>query len=132
MAMKKPIHLHLSRRESQIMDIVYRLGEASAEEVRRNIPDSTSYNAVRVTMKILEDKGHLTHRMQGARHVYRPRVSVEKAKRSVLRHVLTTFFGGSTPKAVSTLMDMSASDLSDEELEEMARLLEEARKERAR
>ena len=129
--MKKPIHLHLSRRESQIMDIVFRLGEATAAEVRRNMPDSTSYNAVRVTMNILEGKGHLTHRLQSPRHVYRPCLSVEKAKRSVLRHVLTTFFGGSTPRAVSTLMDMSASDLSNEELEELAQLVEQARKERA-
>ena len=130
--MPKRLHFHLSRCESQIMDIVYRLGEANAEEVRKHMPDPTSYNSVRVTMGILEQKGYLTHRLDGNKNVYRPTTPVDTAKRSALRHVLSTFFGGSAPKAVSTLLDMSASELSEDELKELARLIETARKERSR
>lgn len=128
--MSKPLHFHLSRRGSQIMDIVYRLGEATVEEVRRHMPDPVSYNSVRVTLGILEDKGYLVHRRQGNQHVYRPKVPAEKARQSALRHVLGTFFGGSTPRAVSTLLDMSAADLSDDELDALARLVDEARERR--
>ncbi len=128
--MPKRLHFHLSRCESQIMDIVYRLGEANAEEVRKHMPDSASYNSVRVTLSILEQKGYVAHRLDGNRHVYRPTTPIDTAKRSALRHVLSTFFGGSAPKAVSTLLRMSASELSEDELNELAQLIEEARKER--
>ena len=128
--MPKSLHFHLSRRGSQIMDIVYRLGEATVEEVRRHMPDDVSYDSVRVTLGILEEKGHLVHRREGAQHVYRPTVPADKASESALRHVLKTFFGGSAPRAVSTLLDMSAAELSDGELEKLARLIEETRQKR--
>ncbi len=130
--MSDALHFHLSRRESQIMDVVYRLGEASAEEVSRNMPEETSYDSVRVTLGILERKGFLTHRRESNRHVFRPSHPPEKAKRTVLRHVLRTFFQGSTPGALSTLLDMSAAELTDAELEELSEMLEKAKEERKR
>ncbi len=128
--MPKPLHFHLSRRESEIMDVVYRLGEATAAEVQGHLRDDVSYNSVRVTLGILENKGYLVHRRDGARHVFRPTLPTEKARKPVLRHILKTFFGGSAPRAVSMLLDMSAGELSDEELAELGRMVDKAREER--
>ena len=120
---------NLSRRERQIMDIIYQLGQATAAEVLENLPDPPSYSAVRAMLKILEDKGHLRHKQQGPRYVFLPKVSREKAKRSAVQHLLQTFFDGSAESAVATLLDVSRSDLSNEDLDRLNSLISQAKKE---
>ncbi len=120
---------NLSRRERQIMDIIYQLGQATAAEVLENLPDPPSYSAVRAMLKILEDKGHLRHKQQGPRYVFLPKVSREKAKRSAVQHLLQTFFDGSAESAVATLLDVSRSDLSNADLDRLNSLISEAKKE---
>ena len=120
---------NLSRRERQIMDIIYQLGQASAAEVLENLPDPPSYSAVRAMLKILEDKGHLRHKQQGPRYVFLPKVSREKAKRSAVKHLLQTFFDGSAESAVATLLDVSRSDLSNADLDRLNSLISQAKKE---
>ena len=122
-------HRDLSRRERQIMDIVYRRGRASAAEVRADLPDAPSYSAVRAMLRILEEKGHLEHRKDGPRYVYRATVSVEAARRSALRRLLRTFFDNSLEEAVATLLDVSSSNLSVEELDRLAEMIDQARTE---
>jgi predicted transcriptional regulator len=119
----------LSRRERQIMDILYRLGQATAAEVRESLPDPPSYSAVRAHLRILEEKGHVRHEADGPRYVFAPTVPRETARRSALRGLLRNFFEGSREEMVATLLDVSAKDLSDEELERLAILIEQARKE---
>jgi predicted transcriptional regulator len=119
----------LSRRERQIMDILYRLGSATAAEVKENLPDAPSYSAVRALLRILEDKGHLKHAYDGPRYVYAPIVSRPVAQKSALKQMVKTFFDGSTSSAVAALLDMSAKDLSDSELARLASLVEEAKRE---
>lgn len=121
--------IHLSRRERQIMDIIYRLGSATAAEVRERLPEAPSYSAVRALLRILEEKGHLRHRVEGQRYVYVPTLNRTKARRSAVTHVLQTFFNGSVEQAMAALLDVSRDRLSDEELENVARMIEEARKE---
>lgn len=111
------------------MDILYRLGEATAAEVMDNLPDPPSYSAVRALLRILEEKQHLKHRQEGPRYVYRPTVPLEKAKQSALQHMLTTFFEGSVSDAMAALLDLSRDDLSEAELQYLERLIEEARNE---
>lgn len=123
------VHLHLSRRESQIMDAVYQLGEASVADVVGRLPDEPGYNTIRNTMAILERKGYLRHRRDGQRYLYTPRGPVEQAKRSALRHLLHTFFDGSLPQAVIALMGASRDELTDEDLNEIAQYIERARTE---
>ena len=125
--MTKRTYLSLSTRERQIMDILYRFGQASAAEVQENMPDPPSYSAVRATLRILEDKGHVQHQQDGPRYVFRPAVARDKAKRSAVKHLIRTFFDGSTEQAVATLLDDSSSKMSREELDRLARLIEEAR-----
>ena len=117
-------HHQLSRRERQIMDIIYRLGEATAAEVMENLPDPPSYSAVRALMRILEEKTHLRHRQEGPRYVYTPTVPLAAAKQSALKHVLSTFFEGSVSQAVAALLDLGRDDLTDAELERLARLID--------
>jgi predicted transcriptional regulator len=124
--MAGPLHSQLSRREAQIMDVIFELGEATAAEILEQLPDPPSYSAVRALLTILEEKGHLTHRREGARYVYAPTLPVEKAKKSALTHLLKTFFGGSAPQVVATLL--STTDLSNQDLDELARLIEAAKK----
>ena len=119
---------HLSRRERQIMDIIYRLDRATAAEVMERLPDPPSYSAVRAMLRILEDKGHLTHSQDGPRYVYAPTIAPEQASRSALRHVLHTFFDGSATQAMAALLDETASELSDGELERLAALIDEAKR----
>ena len=126
--MPKPEPAGLSRRERQVMDILYRRGRASASEIQEAMPDAPSYSAVRTTLRILEDKGHARHREDGPRYVYMPKVAREKATRSALRHLVETFFDGSAEKAVVTLLDSSASALSEEELKRIEQMIEKARK----
>ena len=119
----------LSRRERQIMDIVYSRGQATATEVMENLPDPPSYSAVRALLRVLEEKGHLRHTLDGQRYIFSPTIARERAKRSALRGVLQTFFGGSAEEAVAALLDISDESLSDDELKRMENLIKQARKE---
>lgn len=110
------------------MDILYRSEKATAVEVMDLLPDPPSYSAVRALLRILEEKGHVHHEQVGPRYVYMPTLSQEKAKRSALDHVVTTFFNGSISAAVATLLDSSES-LSDKELESLSHLIDSAKKE---
>ena len=125
--MTKRTYLNLSTRERQIMDILYRFGQASAAEVQANMPDPPSYSAVRATLRILEDKGHVQHQQDGPRYLFRPAVARDKAKRSAVKHLIRTFFDGSTEQAVATLLDDSSSKMSGDELDRLAKLIEKAR-----
>ena len=119
----------LSRRERQIMEVIYQLGEATAAEVLRGMPEPPSYSAVRALLRVLEEKGHLTHEERGPRYVYKPIVARESARRSALQRLVETFFEGSAEQTVAALLDISASRLSDDELKRMSRLIENTRKE---
>jgi predicted transcriptional regulator len=119
----------LSRRERQIMDILYQRGKASASEVREAMPDAPSYSAVRAMLRVLEDKGHVKHVEEGLKYVYVPVVAREKAKKSAVKHVLDTFFAGSPEQIVAALLDVSAEKLTRAELDRMADLIEKARRE---
>lgn len=121
-------HRDLSRRERQILDILYRNGRATAAEVQAALPEPPSYSAVRALLRILEDKGHVRHEQDGPRYVYLPTVARDNAKRSALRHILQTFFDGSAEQAISALLDESSVKLSSAELDRLARLIDGARK----
>ena len=121
-------HTDLSRRERQILDILYQRGRATAADVQQALPEPPSYSAVRALLRILEDKGHVRHQQDGPRYVYIPTVARENAKRSALRHVLRTFFDGSAEQAISALLDESSTKLSPAELDRLARLIEDARR----
>jgi len=127
--MPKHPHVHLSRRERQIMDIVYRLGQASAADVLENMPDPPGYSAVRTMLRLLEEKGYLRHDQEGPRYVYLPTLSRDKARQSALKQLVQTFFDNSTEQTVAALLDMSKSKMSGEELERLSELIEKARKE---
>ena len=116
-------HVDLSRRERQIMDVVYRRGRATAAEVHAALPDAPHAAAVRTLLRILEQKGHLRHEKDGPRHVYHPTTPRSMAQRSAVRHLLGTFFGGSRPAAIAALLDASERPLSDDERAELARLV---------
>ena len=126
--MPKQPHRDLSRRERQIIDILYAQGRATAAEVQAALPDPPSYSAVRAMLRILEEKGHVRHEQDGPRYVYLPTLARENAKRSALRHMLQTFFDGSAEQAISALLDDSSARLSDRELDRLARLIDEARR----
>ena len=119
---------HLSRRERQIMDALYRAGKATVAEVQAAMPDPPGYSAVRAMLRILETKGHVRHEEDGARYVFIPTVKRDSAKRSALRHLVNTFFDGSASQVMAALFDLSATDLDDEELARLRSLIEEARK----
>ena len=121
--------LDLSRRERQIMEVVYRSGRATAGEVLEGLPEPPSYSAVRALLKILEGKGHIRHVLEGGRYVWLPVVPRDRARRSALQSLLQTFFEGSAEKAVAALLTQSKSKLSEEELERLARLIADAREE---
>ena len=124
-----PHQTRLSRRERQILDILYRAGKATAAEVHAALPDRPSYSAVRASLRILEQKGHARHEEQGPRYLFAPTVPRHKARQSALRHLLDTFFQGSAEQAVAALLDGDASWLSEQELARLADLIERARKE---
>lgn len=119
----------LSRRERQIMDILYRKGSATAAEILEALPDPPSYSSVRALLRVLEDKGHVRHQQDGPRYVFRPAKPRDEARRSALRHLLQTFFDNSPEQAVAALLDVSRNKLDADELERLARLIEEAKKE---
>jgi predicted transcriptional regulator len=119
----------LSRRERQIMDAIYRLGEATAQGVLDQIPDPPSYSAVRALLRILESKGHVRHRRDGPRYVYQPTVPRDRARTSALRQIVRTFFDGSAGAAAAALLDLSRDDLTADELAQLEALVERARTE---
>ena len=125
--MEKKNYLRLSNRERQIMDILYRDGSATAAEVHEKLPDPPSYSAVRATLRILEEKEQVRHDQDGPRYVFRPAVARDKAKRTAVRHLLSTFFDGSTELAVATLLDESASQLSEDDFKNLKKLIDEAK-----
>jgi predicted transcriptional regulator len=116
----------LSRRERQIMDIIYRRGRATAAEVLHDLPDPPSYSAVRAALRLLEEKGQLRHENEGARYVFMPTVPRDRARTSALSHVVRTFFGGSAEQVVNALVE--EEKLSPAELDRLARLIERARR----
>jgi predicted transcriptional regulator len=119
----------LGARERQILDAIYQLGEGSVAEVRSTLPDPPSYSAVRTMIRMLETKGLLRHRQSGTKYVYRPTRSRESASRSALAHVMQTFFGGSATDAVAAILDASASRLTDNDLQRLEQLIDQARRE---
>jgi BlaI family penicillinase repressor len=119
----------LSRRERQIMDILYQRGKASANDVRDAMPDAPGYSAVRAMLRVLEEKGHIKHQEEGMKYVYAPVVAAGKAKRSAVKHVMDTFFQGSAEQIVAALLDVSSSRLTREELDRMSALIEKAKQE---
>src|SRR5438045_8342766 len=127
--MPKDANNPLSRREREIMDVIYRAGRASAAEVLDQLTDPPSYSAVRALLRVLEDKGHLRHEEDGPRYVFLPTVPRERARQSALRQILHTFFDGSTEQAVAALLDLSSTKLSEAELARLSRLTADARKE---
>lgn len=119
---------HLSRRERQIMDILYRAGKATAAEVRSNLPDPPSYSAVRAMLRILEGKGHIRHEQDAARYVFIPTLKRQTAKRSALRHVINTFFDGSASQVMAALVEMSSHGLNEDEVARLRQLIDDAKK----
>jgi BlaI family penicillinase repressor len=124
-------HLNLSRRERQIMDVLYRRGEASAAEVQAGMQSPPSNSAVRAHLRTLEEKGHIRHEAKGLRYVYMPTIRPGRARRNALRHLLDTFFGGSPEKLMATLLDTGSTRLGPEELDRLSRMIDDARKEGA-
>jgi predicted transcriptional regulator len=118
----------LSRRERQIMDVIYRRGRATAAEVLEDLPDPPSYSAVRALLRLLEEKGHVQHEQDGPRYVYAPTVARDRARRSALKHVVRTFFDGSASEAMAALLD-GETRLDDAELDRLSAMIEQARKE---
>jgi predicted transcriptional regulator len=127
--MRKDGHRNLSRRERQIMDILYRRGRASAQEILEAMADPPTYSAVRAKLRVLEEKGHIRHEEEALRYVYLPTVARDSARRSALRHLLATFFEDSVEQAVAALVDLSAANLSREELDRISGLIEDAKRE---
>ena|SRR5919109_981088 len=117
----------LTRRERHIMDILFRLGRATADEVMREMPGEPSYSTVRTQLRVLEEKGHVRHEEQGRRYIYMPAVARSTARRSALRHVIDTFFDGSVENVVAALLGGDASKLSDEELDRIAEMVKAAK-----
>lgn len=119
----------LSRREREMMDIVYRKGQATAGEILDGMADPPSYSAVRATLSVLERKGHLRHEDDGTRYVYKPTVNRERAKASALDHLVSTFFDGSATSLVAALLERPKREIPKEELDQLLELIEQARKE---
>jgi len=120
---------NLSRRERQMMDILYQRGKASAQEIMDALPDPPTYSAVRAKLRVLEEKGHVRHQEESLRYVYLPVVARESARKSALRHMVSTFFAGSVQDTVAALLDLSASKLSGADLNRIASMIEQAKKE---
>jgi predicted transcriptional regulator len=126
---RKPKQNALSRRERQIMDILYKLERASVGQVLSKLADKPSYSTVRAQLRVLEEKGHVRHEEHGLRYVYVPAVPRDVARRSALRHLVETFFDGSTEKVVAALLGGEVARISPEELDRLARLIAKGRKE---
>lgn len=122
-------HMQLGRRERQIMDAVYRRGQASVADVLAELPDPPSYSSVRAMLGLLEDKGYLRHRQQGLKYVYIPADDTSKVRNSALEHMVRTFFGGSPERAVAALLEMRDTRLSAKEKQYLAQLIKKAEQE---
>jgi len=122
-------HRNLSRRERQIMDILYQRGRASAQEILDALPDPPTYSAVRAKLRVLEEKGHIRHQEESLRYVYLPVVARDAARKSALRHMVSTFFAGSVQDTVAALLDLSTANLKSADLDRITELIEQARKE---
>jgi predicted transcriptional regulator len=120
---------HVSRREREIMDILYQRGKASAAEVLAAMKEPPSYSAVRAMLRVLEEKGHVRHENEGLKYVFVPVVNREKAKRSAVKHLLETFFQESPDQIVAALLDVSAKRLTRADLDRMSAMIEQAKKE---
>jgi BlaI family penicillinase repressor len=120
---------NLSRRERQIMDVIYELQEATVNQVQERLPSPPSYSAVRALLRVLEHKGHLSHRQDGPRYVYAPTLPRDRARRSALSHLLKTFFDNSTEDVVAALLDISEENLSEEDYRRLMELVQNAQKE---
>ncbi len=127
--MKGTDHAKLSRRERQIMDIIFELGQATTAEVLDKLADPPSYSAVRAMLRILEEKSHLKHHSAGPRYVYQPTVSRQVARESAIKRVVRTFFDGSTEQAMAALLDLSSAQIAPDELDRLQQMIEQARKE---
>src|SRR6266567_4027182 len=110
--MRKDGHRNLSRRERQIMDILYQRGRASASQILEALPDPPTYSAVRAKLRVLEEKGHVRHQEESLRYVYLPVVARDSARKSALRHIVSTFFAGSVEDTVAALLDLSSANLA--------------------
>jgi len=119
----------LSRRERQIMEILYERARASAAEVRQAMPDAPGYSAVRAMLRVLEEKGHVRHEEKGLKYVYLPVVPANKARRSAVKHLMDTYFSGSPEQIVAALLDVSAARLTGAELDRMAAMIEQVKRE---
>lgn len=124
-----PVHSSLTKRERQIMDVLYRLGRATANEILEGLSGAPSYSTVRTQLRVLETKGHVRHEEQGLRYIYMPTVPRHSARRSALKHLVDTFFEGSSAKVVAALLGGDGARVSDEELERIAELVRSARSE---
>lgn len=120
---------NLSRRERQIMDIIYELNEATVAQVLDKIPSPPSYSSIRALLRVLEEKGHLVHKQEGPRYIYSPTLSREKARKNALKHVMKTFFDNSTEDIVAALLDISDDNLSKQDYQRIQELIKKARKE---
>lgn len=129
MATGKKSLRELSPRERQVMDALYRRDEATVSEILDELEDPPSYSAVRAVLRVLEEKGHVRHRQDGPRYVYRPTIAAEKARRNALSHLVRTFFDGSAERAAVALLEMSDTELPDEVVERLAERVERAKKE---
>jgi BlaI family transcriptional regulator, penicillinase repressor len=119
----------LTRREREIMDVLHRLGRATAHEIEEHLPDPPSYSAVRALLRLLEERGHVKHVEDGQRYVYAPTAAPRSARKNALSHLVETFFGGSVEQAIAALVDGSRTKLSREELDRLSALIENAKKE---
>jgi predicted transcriptional regulator len=117
----------MSRRERQIMEIIYQRGQATAAEVHGELPDPPSYSTVRTLLTVLEEKGHLTHASDGPRYVYSPAIPADTARKSALEQLLRTFFANSAASAMAALLDMASANLSEKELKRLAKLIQQAK-----
>lgn len=124
--MKKDGHWNLSRRERQIMDILFERGSAAGSEILEALPNPPSYSAVRAALSVLEKKGHVRHELQGLRYVWKPRVPRENARRTALRHLIKTFFDGSVEQTVAALLDEASVKLSPRELDQLREMIGKA------
>ena len=129
---KSSTHTTLTRRERQIMDVLYRLGRAPAADVMAALPGEPNYSTVRTQLRVLEDKGHVRHDEEGLRYVYAPAVPRQAARKSALKHLVETFFDGSAEQVVAAVLGGEASRLSDEELDRVSALIDKARKDGSR
>jgi len=127
--MVKTLHAVLSRRERQIIDILYRRGRATAAEVMEDLPGDSTYSTVRTQLRVLEEKGHIRHEQDGQRYVYSPAVPRGTVRRSALKHLVETFYEGSVEQAVAALLGGEGSRLTDEQLDRIEDLIRKARKE---